>query len=240
MNSLSEVIAVLPAAGIGSRMQTACPKQYLMLRGKTILEHAIEILLYHPIVQRIIVVLNRQDDRFHSLPIAGNAKISVVHGGDQRADSVMAALRHVEKNAKKSMWVLVHDAARPCLHGDDLDLLLNIIGHSKIGGILATPVRDTMKRAIAPVAARATIAHTVERQQLWHALTPQFFPFELLKTCLSRAIDEKAEITDEAAALEYCGYYPQLINGRSDNIKVTYPEDLALAEFYLTYRDHQE
>jgi len=239
MNHFSEVIAVLPAAGIGSRMQTTCPKQYIILRDKTILEHAIEVLLYHPIVKHIIVVLNQQDKQFYSLPIAYNTKISVVYGGDKRADSVMAGLRHIEKNTNKSIWVLIHDAVRPCLRSSDLDLLLNIIGHSKIGGILATPVRDTIKRVIMPIImGKVIIAHTVDRQQLWHALTPQFFPFELLKTCLSYVIDKKVEITDEAAALEYCGYYPQLINGRSDNIKVTYPEDLALAEFYLAYRYH--
>ncbi|WP_367680417.1 2-C-methyl-D-erythritol 4-phosphate cytidylyltransferase [Candidatus Fukatsuia anoeciicola] len=239
MNSFYEVIAILPAAGIGSRMQTTCPKQYLILRDKTILEHAIETLLYNPIINHIIVVLNQQDNLFFSLPIADNDKISVVYGGDKRVDSVMAGLQHVKKNTNKSIWILVHDAVRPCLCRYDLDILLNIIGQSKTGGILATPVRDTIKRAVAPIImGKVIIAHTIERQQLWHALTPQFFPFELLKTCLSCAIDKKVEITDEAAALEYCGYYPQLINGRSDNIKVTYPEDLALAEFYLTYRNY--
>ncbi|CNC07366.1 2-C-methyl-D-erythritol 4-phosphate cytidylyltransferase [Yersinia intermedia] len=232
--SLPDVIAVLPAAGIGSRMQTDCPKQYLTVAGKTIIEHAIFSLLCHPRVQRIIVVIHPQDTQFSTLPIAQDPRITLVHGGEQRADSVMAGLQC----AGLAEWVLVHDAARPCLHFDDLERLLSIIGHSHVGGILAAPVRDTMKRseAVVQIGAHPAIAHTVDRQALWHALTPQLFPLELLKICLSRALREGAVVTDEASALEHCGYHPILVSGRSDNIKVTRPEDLALAEFYLTQR----
>ncbi|CNH23013.1 2-C-methyl-D-erythritol 4-phosphate cytidylyltransferase [Yersinia massiliensis] len=231
--SLPEVIAVLPAAGIGSRMQADCPKQYLTAGGKTIIEHAISSLLDHPQIQQIIVVIHPQDTQFSTLPIAQDSRIRVVHGGEQRADSVMAGLQA----AGQAGWVLVHDAARPCLHRDDLDQLLSIMRHSKVGGILAAPVRDTMKRSEAGVQA---IAHTVDRQALWHALTPQLFPLELLKLCLFRALQEGAVVTDEASALEHCGYHPLLVSGRSDNIKVTRPEDLALAEFYLTRSHHLE
>lgn len=231
--SLPEVIAVLPAAGIGSRMQADCPKQYLTVGGKTVIEHAISSLLDHPQIQQIIVVIHPQDTQFSTLPIAQDSRIRVVHGGEQRADSVMAGLQA----ASQAGWVLVHDAARPCLHRDDLDQLLSIMRHSKVGGILAAPVRDTMKRSEAGVQA---IAHTVDRQALWHALTPQLFPLELLKLCLFRALQEGAVVTDEASALEHCGYHPLLVSGRSDNIKVTRPEDLALAEFYLTRSHHLE
>lgn len=231
--SLPEVIAVLPAAGIGSRMQADCPKQYLTAGGKTVIEHAISSLLDHPQIQQIIVVIHPQDTQFSTLPIAQDSRIRVVHGGEQRADSVMAGLQA----AGQAGWVLVHDAARPCLHRDDLDQLLSIMRHSKVGGILAAPVRDTMKRSEAGVQA---IAHTVDRQALWHALTPQLFPLELLKLCLFRALQEGAVVTDEASALEHCGYHPLLVSGRSDNIKVTRPEDLALAEFYLTRSHHLE
>lgn len=234
MNAFPEVIAVLPAAGIGKRMQTDCPKQYLTIGKKTILEYAIDTLLYHPRIKLIIVVINSQDDRFQSLAIAHHTKIQVVYGGEQRADSVMAGLQQAEQYINQSSWVLVHDAARPCLHPDDLDKLLAVIERSEMGGILAMPVRDTMKRA---EASPAVINQTLERQQLWHALTPQIFPFALLKDCLSAGIEKGVEITDEASALEYYGYQPLLIKGRSDNIKITYPEDLALAEFYLTRRN---
>ncbi|WP_145586451.1 MULTISPECIES: 2-C-methyl-D-erythritol 4-phosphate cytidylyltransferase [Yersinia] len=224
-----EIIAIVPAAGIGSRMQADCPKQYLIVGGKTIIEHAIVSLLSHPRIQRVVVVIHPQDTQFSRLSIAGDPRISIVHGGDQRADSVMAGLQQ----AGQAEWALVHDAARPCLHQSDLEKLLAIIEHSKVGGILAAPVRDTMKRSEPGVQA---IAHTVDRQALWHALTPQLFPLELLKMCLSRALQDGALVTDEASALEHCGYHPILISGRSDNIKVTRPEDLALAEFYLTQR----
>ncbi|MDN6229199.1 MAG: 2-C-methyl-D-erythritol 4-phosphate cytidylyltransferase, partial [Enterobacterales bacterium] len=125
-------------------------------------------------------------------------------------------------------------AARPCLHQEDLSQLLALRHTSKVGGILAAPVRDTMKRAEA--GGGCAIAHTVDREALWHALTPQFFPRELLMMCLERALNEGANVTDEASALEYCGYHPLLVSGRSDNIKVTRPEDFALAEFYLSQR----
>ncbi|PLR48105.1 2-C-methyl-D-erythritol 4-phosphate cytidylyltransferase [Chimaeribacter arupi] len=231
--SLPEIIAVVPAAGIGSRMQAQCPKQYLTIGHQTLIEHAITALLRHPRINRVIVAVSPQDTHFRQLPIAADRRINVVSGGSERADSVLAGL----ECAGDAQWVLVHDAARPCLHQDDLARLLAITATSKVGGILAAPVRDTMKRAEAGVAA---VAHTVDRQNLWHALTPQLFPLALLKACLSRALREGATITDEASALEYCGYHPQLVTGRADNIKVTQPEDLALAAFYLSHFSTQE
>jgi len=229
----TEVIAVVPAAGVGSRMQAACPKQYLHINGRTILEHAIDGLLAHPLVNQIIVAITPDDPWFFTLPIAKDPRVRWVAGGKERADSVLAGL----EAAPEARWALVHDAARPCLHPDDLARLLAITATSPVGGILAAPVRDTMKRA---QPASPAIAHTVEREALWHALTPQLFPLELLRSCLQRALHEGAIITDEASALEYCGYHPELIAGRSDNIKVTRPEDLALAAFYLTQLHNKE
>ncbi|MCP1439866.1 2-C-methyl-D-erythritol 4-phosphate cytidylyltransferase [Erwinia persicina] len=229
----TEVIAVVPAAGVGSRMQAACPKQYLRINGKSVLEHAIDGLLAHPQVNQIIVAITPEDPWFFTLPVAKDPRVRWVAGGKERADSVLAGLQA----APEARWVLVHDAARPCLHPDDLHRLLAITATSRIGGILAAPVRDTMKRA---EPGSPAIAHTVEREALWHALTPQLFPLELLRSCLQRALQEGASITDEASALEYCGYHPELIVGRSDNIKVTRPEDLALAAFYLTQLHNKE
>lgn len=227
VGSSPQVIAVLPAAGIGSRMQAECPKQYLTIGHQTILEHAIHALLRHPRITQVIVAISPEDQQFKTLSIASDPRVLVTEGGQQRADSVLAGLQL----AGNAHWVLVHDAARPCLHPDDLERLLAITEHSKVGGILAAPVRDTMKRA---QVGESIISHTVERQDLWHALTPQLFPLELLKLCLQRALDEGATVTDEASALEHCGYHPLLVAGRADNIKVTRPEDLALAAFYLT------
>ncbi|MGB9098893.1 2-C-methyl-D-erythritol 4-phosphate cytidylyltransferase [Erwinia sp.] len=231
--SFPDIIAVVPAAGIGSRMQAECPKQYLSIGGKTLLEHALNSLLAHPAVSRIIVAISPDDPFFSALPVASDPRIQVVKGGKERADSVLAGLQV----ASSSRWVLVHDAARPCLHLDDLTRLLAITATSRVGGILAAPVRDTMKRA---EQGKEAIAHTVDREALWHALTPQLFPLELLRSCLERALKEGATITDEASALEYCGYHPELVIGRSDNIKVTRPEDLALAAFYLTQLHNKE
>jgi 2-C-methyl-D-erythritol 4-phosphate cytidylyltransferase len=200
---------------------------------KTILEHSVAALLAHPRVTRVVIAISPGDARFAALPLANHPHITVVDGGTERADSVLAGIRA----AGEAPWVLVHDAARPCLHQDDLARLLALSDTSPIGGILAAPVRDTMKRA--EPGARA-IAHTVERVDLWHALTPQFFPRELLHDCLTRALNEGATITDEASALEYCGYHPVIVEGRADNIKITRPEDLQLAEFYLTRTTHQE
>jgi 2-C-methyl-D-erythritol 4-phosphate cytidylyltransferase len=228
MHSLpAEVIAVVPAAGIGSRMQATCPKQYLTIGQQTLLEHSIARLFSHPAIKQVIVALSPDDAQFASLPLARDPRVLSVTGGETRAESVLAGLRA----AQGAGWVLVHDAARPCLHPDDLARLLQVRETSRVGGILAAPVRDTMKRGEPGVAA---VAHTVEREDLWHALTPQFFPHQLLTACLTRALAEGATITDEASALEYCGYHPLLVSGRSDNIKVTRPEDLALAAFYLS------
>lgn len=228
-----DIIAVVPAAGIGSRMQSGCPKQYLVINDKTILEHSLDSLLAHPAISRIIVAISPSDPWFAALPIAADPRITVVKGGKERADSVLAGLQA----APAAHWVLVHDAARPCLHLDDLTRLLAIAGTGRVGGILAAPVRDTMKRA---EPGKQAIAHTVDREALWHALTPQLFPLALLRDCLHRALQEGATITDEASALEHCGYHPELVAGRSDNIKVTRPEDLALAAFYLTQRHNKE
>ncbi|MGL4723400.1 MAG: 2-C-methyl-D-erythritol 4-phosphate cytidylyltransferase [Scandinavium sp.] len=227
------ICAVVPAAGFGRRMQTECPKQYLSIGNKTILEHSVAALLAHPGVERVIIAISDGDVRFRQLPLAQHPQITVVEGGAERADSVLAGLRA----AGDAQWILVHDAARPCLHQDDLERLIALRETSRVGGILAAPVRDTMKRA---EPGKDAIAHTVDRNDLWHALTPQFFPRELLFDCLTRALNEGAVITDEASALEYCGFHPQLVAGRADNIKVTRPEDLALAEFYLTRCGLQE
>ncbi|WWO98014.1 MAG: 2-C-methyl-D-erythritol 4-phosphate cytidylyltransferase [Candidatus Dasytiphilus stammeri] len=230
----TDIIAVVPAAGIGRRMQSQFPKQYLTIGTKTILEHAISTLIEQPLIKRIVIVLNSKDCWFNLLPI-DNTRITTITGRQSRAASVMAGLQAVSHES----WVIIHDAVRPCLHPEDLHRLLSVITVSPVGGILATPVRDTIKRSKAagnPI----VVSHTIERQNLWHALTPQLFPISLLLTCMQRAIKQGIMLTDEASALEYEGYHPAIIFGRHDNIKVTYPEDLALASFYLLQRHHKE
>jgi 2-C-methyl-D-erythritol 4-phosphate cytidylyltransferase len=180
----------------------------------------------------------------------------IVEGGSERCYSVLNGLlainhcQHQEKEqSPNNIWVAVHDVARPCISYSDLDKLFTAVEHHSEGAILATPVRDTMKRSIcvhstAINSDRTTpekpikecinyIDHTVDREQLWHALTPQVFPLKTLLTNLQTAIDNDFEVTDEASAMEYAGIKPMIIAGRSDNLKITRPEDLALAEFYL-------
>ncbi len=220
--------AIVPAAGLGTRMQSTCPKQYLYINGKYVIEHTLSTLLSHPLIKKIVVALHPNDTMFASLPLAKDPRIFTVTGGKTRADSVIAGLCAITEFD----WVLVHDAARPCLRLEDLNTLIKKVLLSKQGGILATPVRDTMKQSLIN---NDKISHTIDRSYLWHALTPQMFPRSLLLDCLQRAIVEKALITDEASALEYCGYHPRLIKGHADNIKITQPEDVALATYYLTH-----
>ena len=231
--SSAGIIAVVPAAGIGSRMQSSCPKQYLSIGSKTLLEHSIAALIEHPLITGVIVALHPEDDRFQQLPIAQDPRVKTVVGGATRAESVLAGLAAID--TQRVNWVVVHDAARPCLTQEDLTRLLALTSHSQVGGLLATPVNDTMKRSSV---GQQCVQHSVDRENLWHALTPQLFPLELLKQCLAQALEQGGAITDEASALELCGYHPVLVSGRSSNLKVTRPEDLALAAFYLSQKHH--
>lgn len=221
-----KITAVVPAAGIGSRMAADRPKQYLPVAGKTILEHTVARLLSHSAISRVVIAISPTDPYFQALPLADDPRITVVDGGAERADSVFAGLAAIDD---PQSWVLVHDAARPCVRQADLDKLITAALHSDSGAILAAPVRDTMKRGNGCQG----IAATVCRDDLWHALTPQMFRVQQLRDSLKHALAQGAVITDEASALEFCGLQPRLVPGRADNLKVTQPEDLALAEFYL-------
>lgn len=216
--------AIVPAAGIGSRMGADCPKQYLQLAGQTILEHTLARLLSHPAIERVIVALAPHDPWFESLPVAADPRVIRVEGGAERAFSVLNALQVAEGE-----WVLVHDAARPCLTHGDLDALI-ATAMSCGGAILGSRVRDTMKRSDAA----GNIIATVEREQLWHALTPQMFPTRPLKRALEEGLMLGATITDEASAMERAGFPVRMVEGRADNIKVTRPEDLSLAGLFLS------
>ena len=219
----SGLTAIVPAAGIGSRMGADCPKQYLTLAGKTILEHTLGCLLSHPAIARVIVALAPHDEWFEQLAMAADPRILRVEGGIERAYSVLNALHVAE-----GKWVLVHDAARPCLCHGDLDKLI-ATAMACDGAILGSRVRDTMKRTDGA----GNIVATVEREQLWHALTPQMFPTGTLKRALEEGLALGALITDEASAMERAGFTVKMVEGRADNIKVTRPEDLSLAELFL-------
>ncbi|WP_068712060.1 2-C-methyl-D-erythritol 4-phosphate cytidylyltransferase [Vibrio tritonius] len=223
-----EIIAIVPAAGVGSRMKADRPKQYLNLLGHTVLEHTVEKLLSHPAITQVVVAVSDDDPYFPELSLASHERVIRVSGGKERADSVLSALNYVCQNLKNE-WVLVHDAARPCVNLDDVSGLIDVATQHRVGAILASPVRDTMKRSDS----EQQIQHTVDRVALWHALTPQMFRAQSLQRALHDALQQQVTITDEASAFEWLGYAPALVAGRADNIKITQPEDLALAEFYL-------
>ncbi|MEL7401186.1 MAG: 2-C-methyl-D-erythritol 4-phosphate cytidylyltransferase [Pseudomonadota bacterium] len=219
---------VVPAAGVGARMGADKPKQYLPLLGKTILEHTLERLLALPQLQGITVVLSPGDDLGANLGVMSHPKISIADGGRERCDSVLNGLASLRDRLTDNDWVLVHDAARPCVaHSDILLLLMRLKDHA-VGGILGTPVSDTIKRV-----AQGAIETTVDRSVLWQAQTPQMFRYGLLYNALEQALQKGTVITDEASALESAGYSPAIVEGRRDNIKVTRPEDLPVAELIL-------
>ncbi len=233
-NNSHAIWAIVPAAGIGNRMQTAIPKQYLLLHGIPILAHTINRLLSFNCINGLVVALQKHDPEWDKLPIKTVKPMVTVVGGEQRCDSVLNALNCLpaqENFNPETDWVMVHDAVRPCLRHEDINRLITEV-KTEAGGLLAIPVRDTMKRQRDE---NQSIAATVERNGLWHALTPQYFPWKNLRHALQDATAKGRVVTDEASAMEQLGYSPLLVNGHEDNIKITRPDDLQLAELYLSH-----
>jgi len=215
--------AVIPAAGVGARMAADRPKQYLQLGGRSILEHSLGCFLDHPGLKGLGVRLAFDDPFWPSLRCAADPRIVRVDGGRERADSVLNALLYLHaQGASDDDWVLVHDAARPNLSREDLDKLLYELADDPVGGLLAVPARDTLKR----VDKNGRAVETVDRSLIWQAYTPQMFRLGALHRALADSLVSDATITDESSAMEWAGQAPRLIEGRSDNIKVTRPEDL--------------
>lgn len=219
---------IIPAAGIGKRMEASLSKQYLNLHGKTVLENTLQCFLDLPQINKIVLVLNSNDSIWPTLAIAAHPKIVTVTGAERRCDSVLNGLLYLQDYAKPEDWVLVHDAVRPCLQQSDIEKLMNELVNHPVGGILAAPIRDTLKRTDQD----GNILATLERDYVFTALTPQMFRFNKLLVAMQQAVANNAP-TDEAAAIEALGEKPLIIKGRSDNIKITYPEDLLLAEKIL-------
>lgn len=224
---------MIPAAGIGTRMGMDTPKQYLKLCGKCILEYTLELFCMHERIEGVIVVLAENDTYWETLPAASNKKIQTTIGGVERCHSVQNGLKMLKDIASPDDWVMVHDAARPCLHIDDIDKLIQTMNAQSIGGILAIPVRDTMKRT----GTINEVTETVSREGLWHALTPQMFQLSMLDSALEMAISNNVLVTDEAQAIEMTGERPVLVEGHPDNIKITHQSDLPLAELFLSRRE---
>lgn len=220
---------VIPAAGIGSRMQAPKAKQYLEIHSKTILEHTISLMLSHPNISKVIAVLHPDDTIFNHLAIADNKRVQTIIGGAERVDSVLAGLKYLASTTNDQQ-VLVHDAARPCLSHKDISKLIHACG-TQNSGILAIPVADTIKQA---EPSKPLIKQTIDRSVLWQAQTPQLSNLALLIDAIESALREGATITDEASALEYAGVKVMLVEGQASNLKITRPADLALAEYYLS------
>ena len=216
---------VIPAAGVGARMQADRPKQYLSLAGRSVLEHTLDCFLDHPGLKGMVVCLAAADPYWPELVCAADPRIQRAEGGSERADSVLSGLRALAGlGARDQDWVLVHDAARPNLAREDLQQLLDELADDPVGGLLALPSRDTLKRARPD----GRVLETVDRSHIWQAFTPQMFRFDTLRQALTAALERGVAITDEASAIELSGLAPRLIEGRADNLKVTRPEDLQL------------
>lgn len=227
--------AIVPAAGIGRRMGSDTPKQYLPLNGKTIIEHTLQRLSRIEQLQGIVVAIAEGDPWWPELHIECSKPVTVVKGGAERCHTVQNALQTLQTECSADDWVLVHDAARPCVRPCDIELLINTLAEHAIGGLLGLPVRDTMKRTDE----KSCVTKTVEREGLWHALTPQMFRYGVLSQALNKALDDQFLVTDEASAIEHAGYAPQMVEGHGDNIKITRPEDLSLASYYLQHQNEQ-
>ncbi|WP_411562080.1 2-C-methyl-D-erythritol 4-phosphate cytidylyltransferase [Pseudomonas shirazensis] len=221
--SLPAFWAVIPAAGVGARMAADRPKQYLQLGGRTIIEHSLDCFLGHPTLKGVVVSIAADDPYWPGLACANDARIQRAAGGRERADSVLNALLLLHaQGAADGDWVLVHDAARPNLARSDLDRLLAELADDAVGGLLAVPARDTLKRADS----NGRVSATVDRSTIWQAFTPQMFRLGALHRALAECLVSDVTVTDEASAMEWSGLAPRLVEGRSDNIKVTRPEDL--------------
>ncbi|HSS27127.1 MAG TPA: 2-C-methyl-D-erythritol 4-phosphate cytidylyltransferase [Usitatibacter sp.] len=227
---MPKVFALVLAAGQGTRIGDAVPKQYLPLAGKPMMFHSIEALSAVSRVERIFVVLAPMDRHWgsHDWSALPDKVEAAFCGGGHRAESVLNALKHIESRVAPDDWIMVHDAARPCIMTELVEQFLDEIGEDQVGGLLAMPLADTLKRGDED----QRVAQTVSRAGLWRAQTPQLFRYSILR----KGIEKSPKATDESEAVESLGHAPRLAEGENSNIKVTFAEDIALAELILQYK----
>jgi 2-C-methyl-D-erythritol 4-phosphate cytidylyltransferase len=221
---------IIPAAGSGRRFVASLPKQYAELGGSTVIEHALAHFETDVDCASITIAIGADDQRWPSLAKRHGPRLKTVTGGEQRAHSVRNALRSLALGPDE--WIFVHDAARPCFAASDLAALKASLGDHPVGGLLAVPLADTLKRGTPGDTPQ--VDATLDRQNLWRAVTPQVFRLGVLLPALEQALDAGKAPTDEAQAVEWAGHQPRLVAGRADNIKVTTPDDLQLASAILT------
>lgn len=229
MSDRSKYWVVIPAAGVGSRMGVDKPKQYISINNKTIIEHTIDCFIHREEIEKIVIAISKEDKFWPTLAISKHVKIVTAAGGEERYQSVLNSLQALTGKADNNDWVMVHDAARPCLNQSAIDRLLIELRTHDVGGILAMPCRDTMKRANNT----GEIDKTVERESLWHAQTPQMFKYEKLLSAIEDALKNQIVVTDESMAMERLGYKPLLVHGHQENMKLTHKDDLEALKTYL-------
>lgn len=218
-----DFIVLIPAAGVGSRMGAQQPKQYLKIANRSVLEHSVEAFLRHPLIKRVLVVVSAEDAYIDQLSLC-HPKLEILRcGGATRKDTVCNALQHMQDQLLTNDWVLVHDAARPGITTELISKLIDEIAQHEVGGLLALPVVDTVKRS------QDGQLQTIDRSNLWLAQTPQMFRYGVLL----RALQQVQQVTDESSAIEALGLVPILVEGHSRNLKITTPADLLLATHYL-------
>lgn len=235
MSAEIPVWAVVPAAGSGSRMRQDRPKQYLEFQGKTVLEHCFDRLLAHPAIAGAVLVLAADDRQWQSLDYRPDKPVFLAEGGAERLHSVYSGLAMLQYRCGNDVIALVHDAARPLVAYDDLTRVIAAARRHAAGAILGVPVSDTLKLENAS----GEVAHTVPREGLWRALTPQVFHLQVLLNALKRVLDAGKPVTDDAQAVEQAGYNPALVTGSAENIKITRPGDLQLAERIWLHQRNQ-
>lgn len=232
---IQRAVAVVPAAGVGRRMGGTLPKQYLPLADSTVIECTLKVLLDCPLIEHVVVGVGSDDQLWHTLPLFSHASIETVIGGSERAQTVLNCLESLSSQYDNNPWVLVHDAVRPCLQNSDIIRLWKALHDGENGGLLALPLLDTIKR----VDNLDCVSATLDRNALWAAQTPQIFRLNRLLAALRAACDKGVVTTDESSAIEAFGLSPKLVTGSVENIKITRPEDLPLAEFYLNSRQQE-
>jgi 2-C-methyl-D-erythritol 4-phosphate cytidylyltransferase len=230
---------VMPAAGSGRRFSSSLPKQYAALGSSTVIEHALSVFESDPDCAGIVVAVAADDALWPVIAARRSRLIETAGGGAERAHSVRNALRALAARVRPDDWIMVHDAARPCFSAADLQLLKRELASHPVGGLLAVPLADTLKRALEP-GAKSHVDSTIDRSGLWRAVTPQVFRCGVLLRAIEAALDAGRAPTDEAQAIEWSGQRPMLVAGRADNIKVTTADDLALAAAILSVRAAQE
>jgi 2-C-methyl-D-erythritol 4-phosphate cytidylyltransferase len=226
---MSSIWAVVPAAGLGRRMAAEVPKQYLQIAGVTLLEHTLRALLDCAQLRGLVVALDPGDRRADGIALLSDPRVMTALGGTNRAESVRSGLALLETMAEPDDWVLVHDAARPCLPLEVLMPFIDTITSTAVGGLLAQPCTDTLKQ----VDGDGIVASTLDRSTIWRAQTPQMFRMGILCSALDQARNAGLRVTDEASAVEAAGHPVQIIEGPASNIKVTVPDDLELVKVHL-------